>query len=257
MPIELHDLEIPAKKKIHIIYVLDTSASMTGIPITVLNDAMRSVIEELRQRDGERIDVHIAVLEYNSDNRWVTQGNDGFERLQDFCWVDLEATGMTCFGGALRELNSILLKMRPETCNRTPIVIFTSDGCPTDDWREELRILAENKWYCMATKFAFAIGDQADPDVLANVVGVTAVGQIKPNHNAVIKINNLQEFPDILQMVSVSSCVDTTFRAPLCEHYTPDFLDTLDPQGPLDTPDVSDTLYFKLDEFLDVGFDII
>lgn len=255
MAIELHDLEMPAKKKIHIIYVLDTSASMTGIPITVLNDAMRCVIEELRQRDGERTDVHIAVLEYNSVSRWATQGNDGFEPLQDFCWMDLKATGMTCFGGALKELNSILLKMRPETCNRTPIVIFTSDGCPVDDWQEGLRVLAENKWYRMATKIAFALGDQADFDVLANVVGVTANGQIKPNYNAVIKISNLQELPDTLQIVSVNSCVAAASRAPLFEHNifdlpgTPDFLNMCDTPIPIDVD--------LVDDFQDSGIDLI
>ena len=262
MAIEIHDFEAGlVLKQIHIYYVLDTSASMAGIPIAALNDAMRCTIEELRRRDGERFNVHIAVLEYNSMNRRVTQGNNGVEHLRDFFWTDLEATGMTCLGGALNELSSILPRnetMRYGVCdvlNPPPIVIFTSDGCPVDDWQEGLRVLAENKWYRMATKIAFALGDQVDFDVLANVVGVTADGQIKPNHNAVIKISNPQELPDTLQIVSVDSCIAATSRAPLFEHNifdlpgTPDFPSMCDTPIPIDVD--------LVDDFQDSVFDLI
>lgn len=210
MAIGIHSLENHPIKKLHIFYILDTSGSMSGDPIGALNDAMRSTVEELRKKDGEKADLRIAVLEYNSENRWVTQGNNGVENLQDFFWTDLQATGMTYLGGALKELNTVLSqleKMKDDTGNKIPIIIFMSDGCPIaiDDWQADLQVLSENKWYRAAIKIAFALGDYADTDVLANVVGVTEWEQIIPNYGAVIKTNDLQVFSNMIQNVSVSA----------------------------------------------------
>lgn len=208
MAITTDKMEGTIKKELHVFYVLDTSGSMSGAPIGALNDAMRSTVEELRKKDGEKADLRIAVLEYNSANRWVTQGNNGVENLQDFFWTDLQANGKTFLGGALKELNTSMSrneKMKAETGNKVPVVIFMSDGYPNDDWQEGLQILAENKWYRTAIKIAFALGDKADTDVLAKVVGVTKQGQIVPNYEAVIKTNDLQVFSNMIQVVSVSA----------------------------------------------------
>lgn len=183
---------------------------MSGAPIGALNDTMRSTVEELRRTDGKKADIHIAVLEYNSTNRWVTQGANGIEDIQDFFWTDLQATGLTYLGGALKKLNTTLSqieKMKAETGNMIPIIIFMSDGCPVaiDDWQEDLRVLSQNKWYRAAIKIAFALGDCADTDVLAKVVGVTEQEQIVPNYGAVIKTNDLQVFSNMIQDVSVSA----------------------------------------------------
>lgn len=210
MAINTDKMEGTVKKELHIFYVLDTSGSMDGAPIGALNDAMRSTVDELRKKDGEKANLRIAVLEFNSKNRWVTQGNNGVENLQDFFWTDLQATGLTYLGGALKELNTSMSrsdKMKAETGNKVPVVIFMSDGYPTDDWQEGLQILAENEWYRRAIKIAFALGDDADTDVLAKVVGVTKKGQIVPNYEAVIKTNDLQVFSDMIQVVSVSSVI--------------------------------------------------
>ena len=202
------NMEGTVKKELHIFYILDTSRSMDGAPIGALNDAMRSTVEELRKKDGEKADIKIAVMEYNSKNRWVTQGNNGVENLQDFFWTDLKATGLTYLGGALRELNTSLSRnsmMKAETGNKVPVVIFMSDGQPNDDWEAGLQELAGNKWYRAAIKIAFALGDLADTDVLSKVVGVTKEGKIVPNKEAVIRANDLQVFANMIQTVSVTA----------------------------------------------------
>lgn len=196
------------KKELHIFYVLDTSGSMSGAPIGALNDAMRSTVDELRKKDGEKADLRIAVMEYNSNTRWITQGNNGVENLQDFFWTDLQAGGLTYLGAALKELNTSLSrneKMKSDTGNKIPVIIFMSDGYPNDDWQEGFRIVSENKWYKAAIKIAFALGDDADVDVLAKIIGVNKDGTIKPNYEAVIKTNDLQVFANMIQAVSVTA----------------------------------------------------
>lgn len=210
MAIKTEKLEGTVKKELHIFYVLDTSGSMLGAPIGALNDGMRSTVEELKKKDGEKADLKIAVMEFNSSNRWVTGGVNGVENLQDFFWTDLNATGLTRLGGALRELNKSMSrndKMKAETGNKVPVVIFMSDGEPNDDWEDALKELAENKWYRHAIKIAFALGDHADTDVLAKVVGVRKDGALVPSMEAVLQVNDLQQFSDMIQVVSVTSAL--------------------------------------------------
>lgn len=207
MAVDITKMEGTAKKELHVFYILDTSGSMNGNPIGALNDAMRSTVEELRKKDGEKADLRIAVMEFNSSVRWITQGKNGVEHLSDFFWKDLDADGYTALGEALKELNTSLSrnsKMKAETGNKVPVVIFMSDGYPNDDWEGGLNILAQNKWYRSAIKIAFAIGE-ADTDVLAKVVGVKKDGSIVPDYKAVIKTNDLQLFSEMIRVVSVSA----------------------------------------------------
>lgn len=196
------------KKELHIFYVLDTSYSMTGDPIGALNDAMRSTVAELKKLDGDKADLRLAALAFNTECSWVTGGAGNLEFLSDFVWTPLKAEGMTYLGRALRELNASMSrndKMKSATGNKVPVVIFMSDGYPNDDWREALNELAENKWYQSAIKIAFALGDKADTDALANVVGVRKDGSIVPDYEAVIKTTQLDVFAKMIQVVSVSA----------------------------------------------------
>lgn len=208
MAVDISKMEGTTKKELHVFYVLDTSGSMMGAPIGALNDAMRNTVKELSKKDGEKADLRIAVLEFNSITNWITQGNDGVEHLSDFVWTDLSAGGYTALGAALKELNTSLsrnAKMKAQTGNKVPVIIFMSDGYPNDDWEEGLRELSQNKWYRHAIKIAFALGDDADCDLLAKVIGVTKDGKIMPAYEAVIKTNDLQIFSNMIRVVSVSA----------------------------------------------------
>ena len=96
------------RRELDVIYVLDTSGSMNGLPIQRLNAAMGNTVDALQQmaRHNGNAHVKIAVLEFNSMCRWMQPA--GPEDLEDFFWTDLEASGMTYMGTALKELNSKL-----------------------------------------------------------------------------------------------------------------------------------------------------
>lgn len=218
MPEAPKGLDGTVKKELHIFYVLDTSGSMDGNPIGTLNDAMRATVEELKKLVGEKADLFIAAMEYNSKARWITQGSNGLEKLQDFIWQDLKAAGMTSLGEALTELDASLSrkdKMKAQTGNKIPVIIFMSDGYPNDEWERPLENLVKNRWYQVAIKIAFALGKDADADVLAKVVGTIKVDKdpekktetitLTPNPEAVIRTNDLKQFADMIKVVSVSS----------------------------------------------------
>lgn len=189
------------KKELHVFYVLDISGSMSGAPITALNDAMRDTIAELADisATSNEAALKIAVLTFDNNVVWVTQGENGLEDAEDFVWTDLTAGGLTYLGAALRELNKKLSRnemMSASTGNKIPVIIFMSDGQPNDAWIEALDSLKENKWFKAAIKIAFALGDDADCDVLAKVVG---------GPEAVIKTNDLEVFKKLIKIVSVTS----------------------------------------------------
>lgn len=199
----INDLESGVvKKELHVFYVLDTSGSMDGAPIASLNDAMRDTVSELADISKNSADaaLKIAVMTYDSDSRWVTVGNNGVEDVEDFIWTPVQAGGLTYLGYALQELNVKLSRnemMQSATGNKVPVIIFMSDGYPNDNiWEAELENLKKNKWYNAAIKIAFALGDDADTDVLAKVVG---------SSEAVIQTSNLEVFKTMIRVTSVTA----------------------------------------------------
>lgn len=195
----INELEAMPRRVLNIFYVLDTSGSMTGAPIGALNSAMGETLYALAEQAKGNADAQlkIAVLEFNSGCNWIT--NHGPEDAEDFVWKDLEAGGITDFGDALSELGSKLSKdayLSSMTGSYLPVIIFMSDGGATDDYKKALLAVRENKWYARATKIGFALGDDADKKMLAEVVG---------NPEAVIATTDLNVFSRLIRFVSTTS----------------------------------------------------
>lgn len=192
-------------KELNIYYLLDTSSSMAGAAIAALNDAMRATIKELKKIDAGSNEavIRIGALQFNSRAEWVTV-NEEKEAVvlyaEDFPdWRDLSAEGFTALGAALTELNKNLSRnhlQKAETGNWAPVVIIMSDGYPNDSWNPALAKLQKNTWYQQAIKIAFALGENADVEVLSQVVGTS---------EAVIQTNDLEAFKKAIQIVSVTS----------------------------------------------------
>ena len=191
-----------SKKELHLFFVLDTSGSMQGMPIAQLNEGMSSTMNILRNKFEENVDVDlkIAVLEYNSGAQWRTGGNNHLEDMQDFVeYTDLEARGMTYLGAALDMLNAGLSRdtmMKSATGNKCPIIIFLSDGYPTDDWRSALERIKGNKWYQQAIKIGIALGERADEKMLGEVVG---------NEKNVLKLEETERLANLIEVLSVTA----------------------------------------------------
>ena len=205
-----NDLDEMVVKELTIIFLLDRSGSMEGRPIAQLNDGMRSAVEELVTFESSNNDVtiRVAVISFGSDATWETVGEDGkpiAQYLEHANWHDLEASGRTALGAALKELRKHLSRkdlLNSETGCWAPIVILMSDGRPNDgDWQTALEDMKKNAWYNEAVKIAFALGDNADVKALGEIVGST---------NAVIRTNDLDTFRKLLKKVPVATALTTT-----------------------------------------------
>lgn len=187
------------KKVLPIIYVIDTSGSMSGDRIAAMNEAMHECEEILREKADENPDAEIKIgaLKFSSGAQWVTKS--GLVSLEDFYWNDVQAGGVTDLGEALKELDLKLSRsafLISDTGFCLPVIIFMSDGGPTDDWKKMLKSVNEkNKWFQRARKIAIAIGD-ADKEVLKELVG---------NMEAVVQVNDLETLKSLIVSVSASA----------------------------------------------------
>ena len=118
-------------------------------------------------------EIKVAILQFSSGCSWVTPVS-GPVGLDDIIWNDLQAGGMTEFGGALLELDKKLSRneyLNSQTGAYAPVILLLSDGGPTDNWEVGLNKIKENNWFKHAIKIAIDIESGSDRSVLAQFTG--------------------------------------------------------------------------------------
>lgn len=192
-------LDIAPRRELNVFYVLDTSGSMDGLPIHILNRAMEETINVLRQMADHNGDARlkISVLEFSTNAKWMQP--NGPEDVEDFIWTNLTAGGLTNVGAALDELNDKLSTsdfLHSMTGSLLPIIIFMTDGYATDEYEKKLEEIRKNKLFRRATRIGFAIGENADTEMIAHLAG---------DSEAVVRSDDLALFARLLRFVSVTS----------------------------------------------------
>jgi len=190
--------ELP-RKDLCVFYVLDTSGSMNGEPISILNSAMEETVQALcvEAEDNGDARVKIAAMTFNSNPHWVQE--NGPEYVEDFDWDDVTAGGTTNVGLALKALNEKLTPseyLASKTGGLPPVIIFMTDGLPTDDYYSALDLCKQNKYFRHAVKIGIGVGRNADMEMLAHLTG---------DSEAVIQPRDLQTFAKLLVFASVVS----------------------------------------------------
>ncbi len=200
------------RKKLVVFYVLDTSGSMEDDgKIGALNEAMRETVDVLQNiaKGNADAELQIAVLQFSSGAQWIKEKPI---YVEDFYWDDLKAGGLTDIGDALSELYNKMSRhefLQSNTGYMVPIIIFMSDGYPTDNWEKALQKITDkengNKWFQYSTKIAFALGRDADVKTLSQIVG---------NKEAVIQTSDLETFKKMIKVVSASSVITNSVSRP-------------------------------------------
>ncbi len=86
--------------------------------------------------------------------------------------------------------------MKSASGSFAPTIILMSDGEPTDNYQVGLNKLKSNNWFKAGLKFAIAIGDDANKDVLEEFTG---------SKEAILTVHNTEALKKIIRMVSVTS----------------------------------------------------
>lgn len=204
---KIEDGEKNARKILPIIYVIDTSGSMTGTRISAVNQAMNETIDVLKEVSAKNptAELKIGVLQFASGASWVTS-EDELVYMDDFFWNDLSAGGVTDLGAALDELFKKLSRealLNSKVGHKVPVLIFMSDGGPTDDYKSALRKISDNnKWFQVSTKICLAIDDESDVEVLQEIAGC---GDKNKGVESVIKVSDMETLKKLIKVVSVTA----------------------------------------------------
>lgn len=183
-----------------LLFMVDTSGSMSGAKISALNTAVRESLNEVGEISKNCADARIKVnaLEFNSSVRWMYPTPVDAET---FTWQDLSVGGCTHFGEATKELNNKLSRkeggfIESVGARRAPAIILLSDGAPTDSYKASLKAIKGNQWFDVAVKVAIAVGDDADTEMLAEFTG---------SKESVITVHDVDQLKKIIRTVSVTS----------------------------------------------------
>lgn len=191
------EIEGVARKSMVMFFLIDTSGSMEGRSIAAVNDAMREVLPDIQDISNNNADakIKLAVMSFSSGTNWeTTEPQD----LDSYRWKDLEAGGVTDMGAAFRELNSKLDRnafLQDPAGVKMPVIILISDGEPTDDFREGLKVLHQNKWYKRSIKVALGV-DDANMDVMEEFTG---------SCESAIYLRDKSNLKKLIRIVSVTS----------------------------------------------------
>lgn len=171
----LEEITPSPRKVMTLFYLIDTSGSMGGSRIGTVNAAMEECIPLLKEvaAANDDAEIKVAILQFSSGCSWVTPVS-GPVGLDDIIWNDLQAGGMTEFGGALLELDKKLSRneyLNSQTGAYAPVILLLSDGGPTDNWEVGLNKIKENNWFKHAIKIAIDIESGSDKSVLAQFTG--------------------------------------------------------------------------------------
>lgn len=157
-------------RPLHFIWIADCSGSMAGGKIGALNFAIKEALPEMQKVADENpnAQVFVRAVKFSDGAQWhISQPTD----VKNFKWADLTADAHTDMGKAM-ELVASVLKMPPmEDRALPPVLVLLSDGQPTDNFANGLKMLMNEPWGQKAVRIAIAIGDDADHDCLQKFIG--------------------------------------------------------------------------------------
>lgn len=152
--------------------VLDTSASMTGAPITELQEGVNTFFAQLLADDVAKYSAEVAVVTFGGN---VDMAVD-FAAVTRQTVPSLTAGGMTPMGEAVEKALE-LLQTRKDEYRRAgvdyyqPWLVIMTDGAPTDSISNAGRLVDELVRGKKLAVFAIGIGKDADMNELAKLSG--------------------------------------------------------------------------------------
>jgi len=190
-----------ATRPLHFFWVVDCSYSMKGEKIGALNNAIQSVVPEMKAAadDNPSAQLYVRTLKFSSGASWITPNP---VKIEDFFWKDLSVDGITDMGKAFDLLSGQLTIEQMGEKALPPVLVLLTDGYPTDDYKSYLSKMLKLPWGKKAVRIAIAIGNDCDETVLEEFTG---------NCELVLKANNSS---DLVKMIKWASTAASTVSAP-------------------------------------------
>ena len=161
---ELKKFQVQTARPLPIIVLADTSGSMAvDGKIEALNKGLKDMIASFSSESRLRAEIQVSVITFGGSQAELNLPLTPAHQLQSF--TRLVAEGMTPLGGALSLASQMI---EDSTRVYTPVVVLVSDGYPNDDWEVPFARLINGERSSKATRFAMAIGADADEAMLSD-----------------------------------------------------------------------------------------
>jgi uncharacterized protein YegL len=166
-PTKLKGFAAPQPRPLPVIVLADTSGSMSmNGKIEAMNEALKTMVLSFGRESRLRAEIQVGLITFGGATARqhvplvAAHRIDGVEALA--------AEGRTPMGSAFEMARTWLedKDLVPSRAYR-PVLVLVSDGAPTDDWEAPLAALKASERGQKATRFAMAIGADADRDMLA------------------------------------------------------------------------------------------
>lgn len=150
-----------------VIVLADCSGSMQGEKIAALNEALRQMLESLREIDDGRVTPWAAMISFATTASVVLPPSPAAAAQLPA----LTADGRTAMGAAFRLVRELLEdRARVPGSAYTPNLILVSDGQPNDEWESQLESLLASERARRGLRLALAVGRDADEKMLKRFV---------------------------------------------------------------------------------------
>ena len=185
-------------KHLPVVLLLDVSGSMSGPKIDNLYDATNEMIKVFSDAASKEKIIDIAIITFGESVELHTP----YTSVVDFKSRGLNpflASGMTPLGTALRMAKDMIEDKETTPSNiYRPAVVLVSDGAPNDEWRAPLDNFKNNGRSSKCQRFAVAIGNDADNQMLKSFA--------ECNENFFIA-ENVSDIVDKFKQISMSVSV--------------------------------------------------
>lgn len=162
----------PTARPLPVLVLADASGSMSQEgKIDALNVALREMFSSFAKEARLRAEIQVGLITFSGSEAREHLPLVPAHSITDV--TPLTARGKTPMGAAF-DVTRTLLEDKERIPSRAyrPVLVLLSDGAPTDDWEQALERLRDSERAQKATRFAMAIGADADRAMLAQFANV-------------------------------------------------------------------------------------
>lgn len=162
------DFTVEEPKSIPVVLLLDTSYSMSGQPIDMLNTAVKAMIAEFKKAETMETFIKLSIITFGSENG--VDLHTPLTEVSKISFQPLNVSGATPMGTAFKMAKAMIEdKEIFKGRDYRPAIVLLSDGAPTDDWEQPLSDFVSNGRSSKCDRMAVAIGS-ADENVLQKFI---------------------------------------------------------------------------------------
>lgn len=157
-------------RRLPVIILLDSSASMAGAPIQAVNEGLLHLFNQLLDTPSAVETVWMSIIVFGTEAKVLSP----LTPITEAKPIDLQAEGTTSLGAALEILEQTLdseikVGSATEKGDWRPLVFLLTDGEPTDDWEPVVARLRSRTERKIGTLIALGCGEEANATTLRQI----------------------------------------------------------------------------------------